>query len=160
MGNSSNNGSRGTLKDAFQKSRFRIFQDSILDTCRTLEGLDDDNETIDMDPLATIDHTRPEVNLELGQIGSFQNMEQGTGQTIPIRTSHDSLENLNHHGAEHDSQGVSVMEEEEEFNAGNDASRRRDTIRSHASQLSLDSLLLNRGGDSGRPSVDTYRRQR
>lgn len=159
VGQNSSNASRGTLNNMFQKSRFKVFQDSILDTCRTLEGLDDDDAMIEMDPLAMVDHERADVAYELGHIGGFQNMGQGTAQTIPIRSSHDSLENLNHEAAaECDSQGVSALDEEEqEFNAKNDVPRRRDTVLSHASQLSLDSLYMSRGDHSQRPSVDTHR---
>lgn len=159
VGQGSSNASRGALNNIFQKNRFRVFQDSLLDTCRTLEGLDDD-ALVEMDPLATVDHERMDVALERGQIGGFQNMAHGPGQTIPVRSSHDSLENLNHEGAERagecDSQGVSALgEEEPEFNATkNDVPRRRDTVLSHASQLSLDSLYMSRGD---RPSVDTQR---
>lgn len=161
VGQGSSNASRGTLNNMFQKSRFRVFQDSILDTCRTLEGLDDDDAMVDMDPLATVDHERADVAYEPGRIGGFQNMVQGTAQTIPIRSSHDSLENFNHEvAAECDSQGVSAVDEEEqEFNAKNDAPRRRDTVLSHASQLSLDSLYMSRGDHSRRPSVDTHHRR-
>lgn len=188
VGQNSSNASHGTLPKSGSRlfgaakgnSRFKIFQDSILDTCRTLEGLDvgDEDEYIDMDPLATVDHDRVGVTFELGHIGGFQNMAEGTGQTVPIRSSHDSLENLNQEAAERDSQGVSVLDPEEEvereeaekerqrerereveFNANNDGPRRRDTVLSHASQLSLDSLYMSRGDHSQRPSIDTHGRR-
>lgn len=153
---SGGNASRGTLNlNKFQKSRFRVFQDSILDTCRTLERLDDDEYMIEMDPLATVDHTRPDIEAQLGRIGGFQNMEEGTGPTIPIRSSRDSLENLNQDTGERDSQGVSVLEEE-----GHDAEfgkrelpRRQDTVLSRGSQLSLDSLYINQDDRPGRDSA-------
>lgn len=157
---SSSNASRGTLNNVFRpKSRFKVFQDSILDTCRTLEGLDDDDAMVEMDPLATIDHTRPDITAELGNIGGFQNMVEGTGQTIPIRSSHDSLENLTHEqdAAERDSQGVSAMEENNDVDAEmGEVPRRRDTVSSNASQLSLDSLYMSRGDHSQRPSTDVH----
>lgn len=159
---SSGNASRGTLNNVLQKSRFKLFQDSVLDTCRTLEGLGDDDESmIEMDPLATVDHTRPDVGAELGTIGGFQNMGEGTGQTVPIRSSHDSLENLNQDAAERDSQGVSVLDEEDyDRDAGfgkRDVPRRRDTVLSHTSQLSVDSLYMGRSDDrSERPSASMH----
>lgn len=158
---SSGNASRGNLAlhnrrsdKNIKKSRFRMFQDSILDTCRTLEWGDDDDEfMLEMDPLATVDHTRPDLEQALpGTIGGFQNMGEGTGQTIPVRSSHDSLENLNQEAApagERDSQGVSALDEEEEEREREKAfgkrelPRRRDTVLSRGSQLSVDSLYMN-----------------
>lgn len=107
---SSGNGSRGN-SGFFQKKRFREFQDSILDTCRTLEGLDgdDDDSGYGRSPGAVELYRRslPDVAAEQGHIGGLRDvvtggsgMVIGSGASLGAYSPHspqDTYSQYSHH---------------------------------------------------------------
>lgn len=74
----SGNGSRGNLPAGIRK-RFMIFQDNILDTCATLEGvtLNDEDPVVEMPDLGT----RADMERAAGQTGEPESVRQDQKRT-------------------------------------------------------------------------------
>lgn len=161
---SGNDGSRGSSGMFFRKARLKQFQDSILDTCRTLEGLGDDDDDdertpVEMERLDSYLRQQPDVVAEQGNIGGLRDIVGGRGgvgggvegQVRGFDDYSPREERLS--DVERDSQGVSVLDETLDSSAADRLPRRRDTV--STSQLSLDSLYMRRSSESARHLSET-----
>lgn len=156
VGQGSGNASQGNL-GLFRKSRFKAFQDSILDTCRTLEGVEDNRSTFEMDFFAA---HQPDVVTEQGAIGGLRDMAGEDRDMDLTRDKHhrDVERDVDRHierDVERDSQGVSILDDAADVADVADVAdwpRRRDTMLT--SQLSLDSLYMSRSSETeGRSGI-------
>lgn len=157
---SGNDGSRGSSGLFFRKARLKGFQDSILDTCRTLEGLGDDDDDertpVEMERLESYYRPQqPDVVAEQGHIGGLRDITggraaaAGEGGGGGVFDDDYSPREVDEHQSdvELDSQGVSVLDEVPDSPEA--LPPRPDTVVS-MSQLSLDSLYMGRSSESVR----------
>ncbi|KUI61339.1 hypothetical protein VP1G_08493 [Cytospora mali] len=113
----SGNGSRGTL--AGFRGRIKLFQDSVLETCRTLEGVFDGEVTlVDMPELSGRSHLVAVAEHESGTIEEH---------------AHENISNHVHDDLEHQGEGITVLDTVS-------VSPMEQDRRSASTSLSLDSL--------------------